>query len=203
MAIQINKAMIVIEHPAQGLPRYFLSYKLIMKQLLRFTVCAFLLQLAASASYAQTSGPDPLKEGLVVWLPLDEQSGTQAADAADARRPATLVNGGTWQPSGGHSQGSLQLGPLASLRIPLPWQPTQFSVCWWVKANSRANWTQSVGASLNYTLGGWWSGFLFHTAADGRIYVGTGYPGWLELPSETFKTGVWQHFVFTFEARVG
>lgn len=170
------------------------------QQKVRFLLGFFLL-LFAYRSLGQTSGGSPLNNGLVVWLKLDEPAGTQAADASGSGRTATVVDGAGWQP-GGKVGGAVQLGVGSSLRIPLAWQPTRFSICWWVKATSRAYWNQTVGASLNYEAGGWWNGFLFHTAGDGRVYLGTDADTWMALPAETFRAGVWQHFAFTYDAGV-
>ncbi|MFC6225873.1 LamG-like jellyroll fold domain-containing protein [Hymenobacter artigasi] len=86
----------------------------------------------------------------------------------------------------------------AAVQVPLAWQPTAFSVSWWVYADQGTvgNFTQAVGASLDESDP--WSGFLFHTTSTGRIYVGTDQSTWLETAQGTFEEQKWQHFTFTF-----
>ena len=169
-----------------------------MKHLLRWTATVFCLLVAAVAS-AQTPGPGTLSNGLIAWLQLDEQIGTRALDASGSGKRGQLVNvnGNPWH-RWGKIGGAVHLINGATLQFPLAWQPTAFTVSWWVYADSGTvgDWTQAVGGNLNSA--NVWSGFLFHTSTSGRIYTGTDQNTRLETPAGTFQAGVWQHFVFTF-----
>jgi RHS repeat-associated protein len=170
-----------------------------MKQALRFglvvTFCLFL----SAATNGQNVGASALKSGLITWLQLDDQSGSLALDASGSGRSATIVNGSLGQDPGRYANSfGIVLSGSKFIRIPLAWQPTRFTISWWVAPNSRGAWTQAVMAND-------WGSFLFHASPDGTIYVGTDLnsrivtrPGVFELNSSPQQPN-WQLFTFTFE----
>ena len=146
------------------------------------------------AGLAQAANPLP-SQGLQLWLPLDEAGGNQAADYSGQGRTGILSGGGTWQPTGGHDGGgALALVDGQSLHVPLSWQPTAFSVSFWLKPTRRYDWSQGTGAG--------WGPFLFHSTSGGEIYVGTDVPTRIHYGQPGTATAyVWQHFVFTLDAQ--
>ena len=167
-----------------------------MKHLLRWTATACYFLIAAVAS-AQTPAPSTLNNGLVVWLQLNDETGTRALDVAGSGKSGQLVNGGAWHPQGQIGR-SVHLPRGAALQVPLAWQPVAFTVSWWVFANGGTigEWTQAVGANLNSA--NVWSGFLFHASTSGRVYAGTDINTYIESPAGALQSGMWQHFTFTF-----
>ncbi|MBW2172418.1 MAG: DUF2341 domain-containing protein, partial [Deltaproteobacteria bacterium] len=81
----------------------------------------------------------------------------------------------------------------------LTWQPTAFSLEFWINPLTRIDYNQAVGAANG------WDAFLFHTAADGALYVGTAVANRFapsDLPANTLVLNEWQHFVYTFSGGV-
>lgn len=78
----------------------------------------------------------------------------------------------------------------------LTWQPTAFTVAFWLYPLTRTDYNQNILATNG------WGAFNFHTAAPGGIYVGTTVgtrftPS--QIPADTLVVNQWQHFVFTFD----
>ncbi|GAB3639105.1 hypothetical protein GCM10027422_46960 [Hymenobacter arcticus] len=131
---------------------------------------------------------------------MDELPGaTTAKDATAQLADGTLVDtGGSWQPRGGYDGGgALALTGNARLDIPLNWQPATFSFSFWLKPTRLYNYGQLTGAKAR------WGAFLFHSADNGQLYVGTDGDNRIVTQAGTVQVGVWQHFVFTFANGVG
>ncbi len=141
--------------------------------------------------FAQT----PVSNGLQVYLPLNETSGTTAADASGNGYAATLVNAPEWT-SDGRVGGALKMADRTGRYVSIPsltWQPTAFSVSWWM-------YTQSYGTQCNliYTPAGW-GGFVFHSGVQGEVHVGTDLNNRFQLGANMVELNRWQHFAFTFD----
>lgn len=74
----------------------------------------------------------------------------------------------------------------------LVWQPTVFTVEFWLKPYSLSNWNQQIGVG--------WGSFLFHAAANGSFYVGTN-TGSSRIQSvvNTLQLNEWSHIATTFD----
>ena len=143
---------------------------------------------------AQTACSPTLAAELVTRLPLDEQSGTVAHNAAGPDYNGECASTYRWMPTQGvDGKGALSLSSSGALSIPLPanWQPSAFSVSWWMKPSERFDYGPVVGQS--------WGSFLFHASASGEIYVGTDIATRIYLQGEQVHLNVWQQFTFTFE----
>jgi hypothetical protein len=68
----------------------------------------------------------------------------------------------------------------------------QYTFVMVIRPRGLADYNQSIGA-----LGGWGQ-FLFHSAANGAVYCGTGVPGRLNAPAATMTDSVTQLFTFTY-----
>ncbi|MDI6777475.1 MAG: LamG domain-containing protein [Syntrophales bacterium] len=78
----------------------------------------------------------------------------------------------------------------------LTWQPTAFTVSWWLYPLSHTNWNQHIMAANG------WNGFVFHTTKDGGIYTGIGWGTRFtptNIPNGTLQLNQWQHLAFTFD----
>ena len=170
-----------------------------MKHYLRLGTAALFSLVAPAAVLAQVPGPAALSSGLVTWLQLDEDSGLRAVDASGSGRSAQVVNGAVWHLWGKNGRCVNLNNAAAAVQVPLKWQPTAFTVSWWVYADAGkvGNYSQAVGASLN--AGDAWSGFLFHASSTGKVYAGTDAVTRLESGDNVMLTAVWQQFAFTFD----
>jgi hypothetical protein len=118
------------------------------------------------------------------------------------------VGGGNGAPTGGRDGGgALALGSYQSLDLPLaqPWQPTRFTVSFWLKPTNQFNFSQQTGAWNGQTAGADnWGAFLFRGSAYGTVAVGTDLATCLRVETwNTVEQDVWQQFVFTFDNGVG
>lgn len=160
---------------------------------------AFLLLLAAFTCFSgQAQTTCAPTAGLVAYYPFEETQGITAQDASGHLGPGQL-SGGTWQPKAGRDgRGALVLTGSDHFDIPLNWQPTTFSVSFWIEPTQRFNWSQRMGAVAD------WGAFTFHSTYTGQIYVGTDVNSRIHYTaSNTVEWGVWQHFVFTIDNGVG
>ena len=150
-------------------------------------------------SYAQTSCAPTLTAGLQAWYPLEETAGASIARDATGHSYEGQLQGGSWQPTGGHDGGgALALVQGQYLYFPLPWHPAAYSLSFWLKPTRYLD-----GGQLIQGPGGWGT-FAFHSNTSGVIYVGTDVATRIEyLVPNTVQLNVWQHFVFTFDNGVG
>lgn len=163
-----------------------------MKQLLLYFLILLFTSVACSPAQAQPACAPT--NGLVGYYPLNETQGTTAQEAT-GQFAAGQLTGGVWQPTGGHDGGgALFLTGATYLDIPLLWQPTTYSISFWIKPTTLYDWSQGTGAVAG------WGAFLFHSTASGGIYVGTNGYSRIDLGSSNLvQRDVWQHFVFTFD----
>jgi RHS repeat-associated protein len=167
-----------------------------------FLHCFFLLNsllgLWAAPSWAQQECAPSLSTGLQTWLPLNESSGTGALDASGQGYKGEISPvGASWQPTSGVNRGALSLVAGGNVQAPLYWQPTAFTVSWWVNPSQFANYSQAVSA-LSSNYGGGWGGFLFYSDVNGAINVGTDGNSRLVVGAGTLVLNTWQQFTFTY-----
>jgi uncharacterized Zn-binding protein involved in type VI secretion len=82
----------------------------------------------------------------------------------------------------------------------LDWTPTIFSVVWWHYPLTRTDWNQQIKATNG------WDEFVFHTTANGSVYVGTDMGNRFtptDLPANTVELNKWQRFVYTYDGTQG
>jgi hypothetical protein len=154
-------------------------------------VLVLVISMSSKIGFSQ-----PSTTGLQVYLPLNETSGTTAADASGNGYAATLVNAPEWT-SDGRVGGALKMADRTGRYVSIPsltWQPTAFSVSWWMYTLSY-NGAQS---NLMYTPAGW-GGFVFHSGVQGEVHVGTDLNNRFQLGANTVELNRWQHFTFTFD----
>lgn len=176
-----------------------------MKQFLRHSILLSILitSLWATPGSAQQTCVPSLNTGLQVWLPLDESTGSGTIDASGQGYKGELsATASNWQPSGGINRGSLSLQAGGYVQAPLYWQPTAFTVSWWVNPSQFANYSQAISALSPYRGGGW-GGFVFHSDVNGNIYVGTDANSRLVVGAGTLALNTWQQFTFTFTPTAG
>lgn len=75
----------------------------------------------------------------------------------------------------------------------LNWKPTEFTVEWWIKANSARNYNQYVGNG--------WGRFLAHANSDSSMYVGisASSASRILVPGAFTNPGQWHHYAYTFK----
>jgi RHS repeat-associated protein len=173
-----------------------------MKQFLRYFL--FLSSLTAGfralPSWAQQGCGPSLNTGIQAWLPLDESTGIGTIDASGQGYKGELsATAASWQPNGGVNRGALALQAGGYVQMPLYWQPTAFTVSWWVNPSQFDNYSQAVSA-LSPNYGGGWGGFAFHSDVNGTIYVGTNANSRIVVGAgaNTLVLNTWQHFTFTY-----
>ncbi|MGS2762582.1 LamG-like jellyroll fold domain-containing protein [Sinomicrobium sp. M5D2P9] len=81
----------------------------------------------------------------------------------------------------------------------LNWQPAEFTIEWWHKANSYNNYNQQIGNG--------WGSFLIHAGSSGDLSIGVANNNnsRMTVPGAFSDTGNWHHFAYTFhngEARI-
>lgn len=153
------------------------------------------------------TGPTDLAAGLRLYLPGDQASGQTVADATGRTAAAQLLDGAAWgaSPAGPHAQ-ALRLEGAARLLAPLAWQPTAFTVAFWVKPSQLSNYSCMLSARPDDASADPWGSFAFHTTADGVVAVGFNYwdaAGRLTTPPGVVQAGRWQQFVFTYAGGTG
>jgi RHS repeat-associated protein len=142
-----------------------------------------------------------IESGIKAYWKLDEIIGSTTVDATGNGFTGTVVNGPRLVP--GKVGNALEMVDNSSRYVLVPdlkWQPTRFSVAWWMNPASLANYNQQIAATNG------WGAFVFHTTSAGEVYVGTDITNRLDatiLPAGTVQVNQWQHFVFTFENGVG
>jgi hypothetical protein len=151
--------------------------------------------------------PTELAQGLRLHLPGDQTSGQTVADATGRTAAAQLLDSAAWvaSPDGPHAWG-LRLAGTARLLVPLAWQPTAFTVAFWVKPSQLSNFSCMLSARPDDASPDPWGSFAFHTTAAGVVAVGFNYQdaaGRLITPPGVVQAGHWQHFVFTYQGGTG
>ncbi len=74
----------------------------------------------------------------------------------------------------------------------LIWQPTAFTIEFWLKPYSLNNYNQQIGVG--------WGEFLFHAASNGSFYAGTATgSSRVQSPASTLQLNEWSHCAITFD----
>ncbi len=172
----------------------------------------YLLEIAASdtisTNTAQVSvnigpvGTDEPDATRVLWLKLNETSGTNASDASGNNNFAALSGGTTWRPTGGRRAGALEFDGINGLATIADSDAldgtTVFSLCYWFRANAYpvdsaglVSKRDSLTANNAYTT--------YLKAADKHIYVDVEGGSNNRFPSAALiNTGVWYHVTLIF-----
>lgn len=141
--------------------------------------------------------------GLVLLLDAADRNsypgtGTVWKDLSGNGYNGTLTNGTTFSSANG---GSMVFDGIDDyVECPLVWSPTSFSVYWFANPATRYNYNQQILTSAG------WGPFVFHTATDGSVYVGTDVSTRLtpsNIPANTVIVGQYQQFCFTFANNTG
>ncbi|MEO7298011.1 MAG: LamG-like jellyroll fold domain-containing protein [Verrucomicrobiota bacterium] len=172
----------------------------------------YLLQLAASDSLTiatsqvfvavGASVTDASDSTRVLWLKLDETSGTTASDNSGNNNFATLTGNAIWRPTGGIRGGTLQFDGTNSVATVADADAldgtTAFSLTYWFRAeaypaDSAGLVSKRDGPSLN-------NAFTTYLKVDKHIYVDVEGGSNNRFPSTTlFNTGQWYHVALTFD----
>lgn len=139
----------------------------------------------------------PTASGLVGYWRFNEGTGSTAADGSPSGYTASLLNSPGWSAAG--REGScLEMNDAQGRRAEvaaLTWQPTNFTVSFWLHPYALSTWGQQIGSSIG------WGGFYFHTTPGGEVYVGTNIATRMDqnlLKAGTVGTYRWQHFTFSY-----
>jgi|GEM_PF-6221117 len=139
-----------------------------------------------------------ISSGLVAYWNLDALSSGQATDAT-GNHPGT-VSGNAAATTVGKAGGALQMSQRLNGMVSFPslnWQPTAFSVAFWINPYSHSDYSNQL---ISYSS---WGGFVFHTDPNGGIHTGTDVNNRIVLGAGSAELNQWQHFVFTYEGGTG
>lgn len=146
-----------------------------------------------------------LSQGLMTWLPFDDQAGTVARDAS-GHGVSGQVSAGTWTPSSATSKGALTLSAAQDVRLPLSGTPTAFTVSFWVNPPQLSDYNACLVAVTPQSSYGVWGAFCFHNTSNGSIAAGINALGSndriITAPG-VMEVNTWQHYVFTYAAGTG
>ncbi|MCW3464514.1 LamG-like jellyroll fold domain-containing protein [Chitinophaga nivalis] len=75
----------------------------------------------------------------------------------------------------------------------LSWQPTVFTIEWWLKARTARDWNQQIGNG--------WGSFLMHANNDGSMSLGVANnaASRIEIPGAFNDLDTWHHYAYTFD----
>jgi len=155
---------------------------------------------AAQAAYVSSDTvPSPVSQ----WKMNDNAANTTVVDSVGANNGVLTGAGNTSASSvAGKINTALTLDGLDAHVVVagLNWTPTTVSIAWWLYPTSLADYNQSIMATAE------WGAFIFHTTADGEIYVGTDLETRFtpaDLPAGTLAVNTWHHFVYTYDGKQG
>lgn len=156
-----------------------------------------------SVYWSVTSTPPPLP-AFVAHYPFDETSGTTVTDATGNGKTATLAGGSTR--TAGHSGNAVLLnGSNAYANLPLGILngATSFTVAFWVRVDTAANWTRV------FDFGTGTGAYMFLTprssAGTARYAITSGGAGaeqQINAPA-ALPTGAWTHVAVTHTGNLG
>jgi hypothetical protein len=163
------------------------------------TVLTNSLDVTVSAGPIPTDGADSSR---VLWLRLDESSGTTASDSSGAGNNGTVSGGATWQPTGGIRNGAMKFDGLSGLiTVPDSSQldnTSVFTLAYWFKADAYPGDSAGLvckrdGISSNnaYTT--------YLKAADKHIYVDIDTSNNRFASTALIQTGLWYHVALVFD----
>lgn len=153
-----------------------------------------LLWLGPESSFCQTTAPS---QGLALHWAMDEGQGTQLNDASGNGHSASFSGAVNYATTGwaGKCLEAAQHQGWSLTNTTLTWQPTAFTVSFWLNPYSFDQWSHAIASGIG------WGGFVFHTEWNGGVYVGTDVATRFtssDLPAGTVELNRWQHFVFTY-----
>ncbi len=136
---------------------------------------------------------------LVLWLKLNEASGTIALDSSGNGNQGAVLGGGAWQPNGGVLNGAFA-GNASDGSISVPDAPTldptnAFTLSYWFKTNSltyQGLVTKRDGPSTN-------NAFTTYLAPDGLIYVDIDSANDRFASKTVFALNTWYHVLLTYD----
>ena len=143
-----------------------------------------------------------VRDGLVLHLDAANTksypgTGTTWNDLSGNGNNGTLINGPTYSSD---NKGSIVFdGVNDTSSFPLTCSNIYYSINWWTYPTSLLNFNQAFGIDP-----AGWGTFVFHTTADGSVYVGTDVSSRmtnLNLGAGTISLNMWNNFTFTFNNR--
>ncbi len=153
-----------------------------------------------------------LQDGLVVYYPFDEVTGTDASDASKNKNDAKLVGSASWEPNGGKIDGALRLDGTGSSAEDDDGADyinglEAFSVSVWVKSDTTPHNNgifiamDPAGQDNSFTLRYDSAGFKV-AAATNLIKAGfTTTSGGIQYESaDNLQTTEWQHLALTWSS---
>lgn len=137
--------------------------------------------------------------GLKAYWSMDAATGGTVADQSAGGHTGTLT-GNAAISTQGKVGGCLEMPARQDGYVPfstLTWQPTAFSVAFWINPASHSDYSNQLGSSIG------WGGFIFHTDPAGRCYAGTDVATRITSNPGAVVLGEWQHFTFTYDGTTG
>ncbi|HSU52438.1 MAG TPA: LamG-like jellyroll fold domain-containing protein, partial [Candidatus Dormibacteraeota bacterium] len=160
---------------------------------------------ADSVDVTVNAGPpaaDAADPSRVLWLKLDESSGTVASDSSGTANNGTLSGGATWQPTNGLRNGAIKLdgtNGLVTIADSSALDNTAaFTLAYWMKADAYPG--DSAGLvckRVNINTDNAYTTYL--KAADKRIYVDIDSSNNRFSSTTLIQTGVWYHVALVFD----
>jgi hypothetical protein len=149
-----------------------------------------------------TPDPDAPDTNRVLWLKLDESSGTIASDSSGNGNSGALSGNAVWQPGGGVHGGAIKLdgtNGLVTIADNAALDNTSaFTLMYWFKANAYpADSAGLVCKRVNINTQNAYTTYL--KAADKKIYVDIDSSNNRFSSTTLFQTGSWYHVAFVFD----
>jgi hypothetical protein len=163
------------------------------------TLSTNFVEVTVNAGPTSADGADPSR---VLWLKLDESSGTTATDSSANGNNGALSGGATWQPLGGAKGGAIKLDGVSGL-VTVPDastldNTTAFSLTYWFRADAYpADSAGLVCKRVNISTDNAYTTYL--KAADQHIYVDIDSSNNRFPSSALIQTGAWYHVALVFD----
>lgn len=163
------------------------------------TILTNSLDITISAGPITTDGLDSSR---VLWLKLDESSGTTAADSSGSGNNGTVSGGATWQPAGGVRKGAMKFDGLSGLiTVPDSSQldnTSAFTLAYWFKADAYPGDSAGLVCKRNgISTDNAYTTYL--KAADKHIYVDIDTSNNRFASTALIQPGVWYHVALVFD----
>ena len=135
----------------------------------------------------------------VLWLKLDETSGTVATDSSGSGNNGTATGALTWQPSGGQLRGAADFdGATSYINVPDSTMldvTSAFTLTYWFKVNT-INGAGLVAKRNNFNDNNAFTTFL---QTDARLNVDIDSNNDRFTSNTAFSTGIWYHIAVVFD----